>query len=153
MTSGYARNPASDGFSDHPHNCQCRIIGLVFFGEVIHRIEDQVDEISGVLRALRSAGRCFQQSMNPPFPPVLICGFDESVSEGEHQITGFELYRTLPVFRIREQSNWRTHCFEAVHGTISPDDDRRIMPGIYIAQNASRPVEYSVEHGRISVLG
>src|SRR5215471_13204048 len=27
------------------------------------------------------------------------------------------------------------------------------MPGIYIAQNASQPVEYSVEHGRISVLG
>ena len=101
--------------SDHPQNCQCRIIGLVLFAEVIHGIEDQLDEIPGVLRALHFADRCFQQSMNSLFLPVLICGFDESVSEGEHQITGFELYRTLPIFRIGEQSNGWTAPFEAVH--------------------------------------
>jgi len=53
----FARNPASDRFSDHPHNCKCRIIGLVLFGEVIHGIEDQIDEIPGVLRALRFGPR------------------------------------------------------------------------------------------------
>ena len=52
--------PVSDESSDHPHSCQRRIIGLVFFGEVIHRIEDQIDEISGVLRAFRPVGDCFQ---------------------------------------------------------------------------------------------
>src|SRR5215469_1780822 len=112
-TSGLRAVQLETDVSDHPQNCQGRIIGLVLFGEVVHRIEDQIDEFSGVLRALRSAGR-FHQSMNLPFLSVLICSFDESVSEGEQQITVFELYRTLSIFRIRKQSNWRTTCFETV---------------------------------------
>ena len=88
------------------------LMGLGFGKEDWQR---QTDEFSGALRALRSAGRCFHQSVNSPFLPVLICDFDESVSEGEHQITGFELYRTLPIFRIGEQSNGWTAPFEAVH--------------------------------------
>lgn len=39
-TLAFARHPASDGRSDHPDNCQCRIISLVLLGKVIHRIED-----------------------------------------------------------------------------------------------------------------
>jgi hypothetical protein len=53
------RYPASYGPSDHPHNCQRRIIGLVFFGEVVHRVEDQVNEICDTSRTLRSPNGCF----------------------------------------------------------------------------------------------
>lgn len=38
--------------SDHTHNCQCCIIGLMPLGKIIHRIEDHVDEGGGLLRAL-----------------------------------------------------------------------------------------------------
>ena len=55
-----ARQPASNGPSDHSYHCQCRIISLTPFGEVIHRIEAQIDEVSGVLRALCCRGGCFQ---------------------------------------------------------------------------------------------
>ena len=56
-------NPVGDASleptSDHPYDCQCRVVGLMPFGEVIHRIEAQIHEVSRVLRASCGDG-CFQ---------------------------------------------------------------------------------------------
>jgi|HubBroStandDraft_1064217.scaffolds.fasta_scaffold32542_4 hypothetical protein len=38
--SDRAVEEAPEAPSNHPHNCQCRIVGLVSLGEVIHRTED-----------------------------------------------------------------------------------------------------------------
>ena len=57
---GLPFDQCSDAPLDHPDHCQCRIIGLMPVGEVVHRIEAQIDDISGVLRALRCADGRFQ---------------------------------------------------------------------------------------------
>lgn len=95
----------------------------MIFGEVVHGIEDRLDEIAGVFRIPRCTAGRFHHALNSPFLTILIYRFDESIREGNHQVTGIELNGTNPIFRISEQPNWRATGFE------STEPSRRMMTG------------------------
>src|ERR1700693_1193358 len=118
--------------SHDSQHCHRRVVSLASAGELIHRFENDVDQLGSVSCVV--FGGCPSQALHsPPLSEGIFC-LNHPVRAGHDKVTGIELNGAFLIRPLRKHSHGCSAGLEPIYRAVWPQDYRRRMPSVDIPQ-------------------